>query len=41
MSESVKEIRTAHLRKAPHPPLRRSPFPDGEGQNQNQEKTYE
>ena len=31
MSGSGGEIRTTHSRNAPHPPLRRSPFPGGEG----------
>ena len=31
MGGSGGEIRTAHSRNAPHPPLRRSPFPVGEG----------
>ena len=32
MGESGKELRTALSSKAPLPPLRRSPFPVGEGQ---------
>ena len=31
MGESGWKIRTTHSRNAPHPPLRRSPFPGGEG----------
>ena len=31
MGGSGWKIRTAHSRNAPHPPLRRSPFPVGEG----------
>ena len=31
MGGSGGEIRTTHSRNAPHPPLRRSPFPGGEG----------
>ena len=31
MGGSGWKIRTTHSRNAPHPPLRRSPFPGGEG----------
>ncbi len=31
MRESGKKRRTAHFHNAPLPPLRRSPFPEGEG----------